>query len=90
MIYKVPDDNHYQLLLVVNENTSIGVDIVLKFGGVMHENRISFKSWIMLTTFFDMVSPKIINRLRFDNPVVSWWVRSFQLLNIDFIDLPKK
>jgi hypothetical protein len=69
---KVTKDDHDQLLrlLVVNDNTRVGVGIELKFSWFVHEKRIPWVSFIGLGTFLDMVTPEVSDGLGFDDPVV--------------------
>jgi hypothetical protein len=88
---KVAKNHHNQIVLLIEyKHTSVRIDIKLKFRGIEHVNGIALVASIRLGALFDMISPVVCNGLRFDDPVIFWRIRGFQLGKMDCLYLEKK
>jgi hypothetical protein len=74
-------NKHDELSCLVVKDKKIvgGGDIALEFGGINMEKRIATMSSIWLFSFFDVISPLVIDSTRFDHPIIFGRVGSCQL-----------
>ena len=85
-------DEHDKLsCLVVKDKKIFGRrDVPLEFGGIDMEKRIARESFIWLFSFFNVLSPLVIDSTRFNHPIMFGRVGSCQLGEMDGFNCRKE